>query len=371
MRNVGIICEYNPLHGGHKYLIEQVRAMGAERVICIMSGNSVQRGDFALLPKNVRAASAIGAGAEAVFELPYPYCAGAAEFFAGAGVDILSRLGVDTVAFGSESGDISKLEEMAEKSEHFLPSEDKSIGIAAEYFTSLGEVGPNEILGFEYIKAGKKYAPDLKFVTIKRLGAGYHDTGTRDVYPSATEIRGAVEAGEFDKYSDLQLPPESRNALEACDPVFMKNIESAVIGFWRMCDAQKVSLCAECGGGVAQRLVSAAREAVSLEEMMKLAATKRYTNSRLRRAILFGMTGVSIDDLRARAEYVNLLAANKAGIEFLSAVSGIEVVSKPSKIPGGERSARQFELGARLDMLYTLAMKRESGYFLKQSPKIC
>ncbi len=370
MKNVGIICEYNPLHGGHKYLIEQIRAMGAERVICLMSGNGVQRGDFAVIEKTERALSAIEAGADAVLELPYPYSSGSAEFFAGAGVDILARLGVDTIAFGSESGDIAKLEGIAERSEGFLPSEDKSIGIAAEYFASLGEVGPNEILGVEYIKAGKKYAPEMKFITVKRAGAGYHDTETDNGFPSATEIRRAMESGDIGRYSDVQLPLESRRVIESCTPVLIKNIESAVLAFWRMCDTETVACCAECGGGVAQRLAASAHEASSLAEMMSLAATKRYTDSRLRRAVIFGMTGVKTEDLRARAGYVNLLAANKSGIGFLSEVKGIAVISKPSKIPNGEGCARQFELGRRFDMLYTLAMGEGSGYFLCQSPKI-
>ncbi len=370
MKNVGIICEYNPLHGGHKYLMERLRAMGAERIVCLMSGNSVQRGDFAILPKHVRAACAIEAGADAVFELPYPYSSGSAEFFAGAGVDILARLGVDTIAFGSESGDIAKLEELTSKALDFVPSEDKAIGIAEGYFASLGNIGSNEILGVEYIKAGKRLAPDMKFVTIRREGAGYHGTDTVSGYPSATELRLAIAEGTLDRYSSLQIPPESKKAIEANAPVFLKSIESAVLAFWRMCDIQSVSECAECGGGVAQRLMSAAREASTLEEMMTSAATKRYTDSRLRRACLFGMTGVKLSDLKARAPYVCLLAANKQGIEFVSSAEDIEVVSKPSKIPEGEQSLRQFELSCRFDSLYTLAMGKEMGYFLKQSPKI-
>ena len=88
MKNVGIICEYNPLHGGHKYQMSRLREMGAERIVCLMSGNAVQRGELAIIPKALRARSAVEAGADAVFELPFPYSAGSAEFFASAGVDI-------------------------------------------------------------------------------------------------------------------------------------------------------------------------------------------------------------------------------------------------------------------------------------------
>lgn len=377
MKNVGIICEYNPLHGGHKYMIETLRAMGAERIICLMSGNCVQRGDFAVIPKNHRALSAIKAGADAVFELPFPYSAGGAEFFATAGVDILNRLGIDTVAFGSETGNVEKLREVAVRSELFVPSANKSIGTAEDYFSSLGkDYAPNDILGIEYLKAGRKIAPDVEFVTVKREGAGYHGEAEKGAYPSATEIRRAIAEGELDKYNDFQLPPESRHAIKEADTegeiAYLKNIESAILSFWRLCDVEKVSECAECGGGVAQRIMSAARASGSLEHMIEVMATKRYTDSRLRRAVLFGMIGVRRFDLKERAAYVNLLAANEKGLEFVSGVKDITVVSKPSKIPDSVRSIRQFTLGQRLESLYTLAMSspRESGTFLRQSPAI-
>lgn len=377
MKNVGIICEYNPLHGGHKYMIDALKAQGAERAICLMSGNAVQRGDFAILPKTRRALSAIEAGADAVFELPYPYSAGGAEFFASAGVDILARLGVDTIAFGSETGNIETLRGLALKAEDYKPSADKSIGTAEDYFAALGgDIKPNDILGVEYLKAGKKFAPNVVFVTVKREGAGYHGVAEAGAYPSATEIRRAILEGNIGDYSEDQLPHSSkcaiREAMEKGEIALMKNVESAALFFWRTADPAKTSRCAECGGGVAERLSSAAREAGNLEEMLSLASTKRYTDSRLRRAMLFGMTGVEPNDLKACAPYVNLLAANERGVEFVSEVKGIEVVSKPSKIPNGEASARQYALGCCLDALYTLAMHMpcEAGFFLRQSPQI-
>ena len=377
MKNVGIICEYNPLHGGHKYLIERVRAMGAERIICLMSGNSVQRGDFAIMPKSVRAETAILAGADAVFELPFPYSSGSAEFFASAGVDILARLGVDTIAFGSESGDIKALRELALKAEDYRPSDDKNIGTATEYFAYLGELKSNDILGIEYLKAGKRFAEGMEFVTVKREGAGYHEDAAGGAFPSATEIRRAIVGLGIDNYSDEQLPPSSKAAVneayENGSLALMKNVESAVLFFWRTAAADVLSECAECGGGVAERLSSAAGRAGTLEEMLTLAATKRYTDSRLRRAVIFGMMGVTLADLKRRAPYVNLLCANSgAGLEFVSEVRNIAVVSKPSRIPEGEESERQSALGLKFDALYTLAMKkkRDLGFFIRQSPKI-
>jgi len=377
MKNVGIICEYNPLHGGHKYMIDTLRKIGADRIICLMSGNSVQRGDFAIIPKKYRALSAIEAGADAVFELPFPYSCAGAEFFAAAGVDILNRLGVDTVAFGSETANIEKLRNAAKKAALFVPSADKSIGTAEDYFSALGkDYYPNDILGIEYLKASMELAPELEFVTIKREGAGFHGEAENGAYPSATELRHAITEGELDKYSDIQLPPESRRAIVKAEKegetAYLKNIESAILSFWRLCDVDAVSECAECGGGVAQRIMSAARASGTLQHMISVMATKRYTDSRLRRALMFGMTGVKKFDLRERAAYVNLLAANEKGFGFVSEVKDITVVSKPSKIPDSVRAIRQFTLGQRLESLYTLAMTspRESGIFLRQSPEI-
>jgi predicted nucleotidyltransferase len=152
----------------------------------------------------------------------------------------------------------------------------------------------------------------------------------------------------------------------------MKKAESAILFFWRTADIKSVSACAECGGGVAERLAAAAKRAGSIEEMLSLAATKRYTDARLRRAVIFGMMGVTLADLKRRAPYVNLLCANPDGLEFLSEVSGINVISKPSRIPEDAESQRQAELCYKLDSLYTLAMNSASdaGFFYRQRPNI-
>ena len=113
MKRIGIICEFNPIHRGHARLISRAREEGL--VVCLMSGNFTQRGEAAVLPPVPRATMAIAAGADLVLELPFPYACASAAYFAGAGVEILCRLGVDTLAFGSESGDLSRLSVLAEK----------------------------------------------------------------------------------------------------------------------------------------------------------------------------------------------------------------------------------------------------------------
>ena len=105
MRNIGIVCEFNPLHNGHKRILDYARELGAERVVCVMSGNATQRGELAVLDKYTRAKSAIASGADLVLELPYPWSSASAEYFARAAVSVLSGF-CDTLLFGSECGDI-------------------------------------------------------------------------------------------------------------------------------------------------------------------------------------------------------------------------------------------------------------------------
>ena len=110
----GIISEFNPFHNGHKYLIDTAKAEGAEAVVCVMSGNAVQRGDISVIDKYYRAEMALHCGAELVLELPYPWCAAGAEAFALCGVTIASSF-ADKLFFGSECGDIALLERAADR----------------------------------------------------------------------------------------------------------------------------------------------------------------------------------------------------------------------------------------------------------------
>ena len=126
MKISGIICEYNPFHAGHAYLIKEAKK-SADAVICVMSGQFTQRGEAAILDKFSRAKTAILGGADLVLELPMPFSAASARYFATAGVSLLDMVGADHVVFGSESGEIAALSELAERSlsEEFLKEKEK------------------------------------------------------------------------------------------------------------------------------------------------------------------------------------------------------------------------------------------------------
>ena len=184
----GVIAEFNPFHNGHAYLLEQARLLThADYLIVVMSGDYVQRGEPACIDKYCRAKAAITAGADAVFELPVTLATGSAEYFARGAVAALDALGViDYLCFGSESGDLEQLRDLSEKDFRAR----RSLIQNASSSEPAGAELPNNILAVEYLRALSYFHSPIKPVTVKRQGAGYHDTLAQDgIYCSAAALR--------------------------------------------------------------------------------------------------------------------------------------------------------------------------------------
>ncbi len=382
MKTVGIICEYNPFHTGHLHHINTARGGS---VICLMSGNFTQRGEPAITDKFTRATAACAAGADLVLELPFPYCAASADYFAGAGVAILDELGTDEINFGSETGDLERLISLAraaadpefDKKYKEILAADPTLGTAETYFLALGENGvselaSNDLLGLSYAKAATRIGCEEKLRVTARDGSAY---GAKVVeegkHPSATALRSLLHVGNLSAFS--MMPDATAEILKKAPLTDIKNLEGAILTFFRLADPERLSECAEAGGGLAHRLCSAARSATTLDEFFTLASAKRYTDARVRRATLFCMLGVTKKDLCTPPSYLQLLAANARGRELLGRLkkeSQLPIVTKPAD---AERlSPRQFELSARADALYTLAFseKKAADVYIKSAPMV-
>lgn len=223
MKTVGIITEYNPFHNGHSYHLETAKeASGADYCIVVMSGNFVQRGEPAILDKYARTRMALACGADLVLELPVPYAVGSAEFFAAGAVSLMNELRiVDTICFGSESGDIAALK----RATHIISQEpalyrkvlkdELALGTGfpaarqkalEEFLLHCGQTtadahsttallnSPNNILGIEYLKALYRLKSSIVPLTITRKGGGYHQTSLDAIFSSATSIRSVIKA---------------------------------------------------------------------------------------------------------------------------------------------------------------------------------
>ena len=250
MKVAGIISEYNPIHDGHAQHIGATRTMVGEEcaVVCVLSGNFVQRGDFAVFPKHARAASAVACGADLVIELPLPYVLSSAEGFARGAVRLLAALGVVThLSFGSEAGETESLTEIAEclATEELSGYVGEELKFGISYASArqravhriLGDKAellrtPNNILAVEYLKALRETGSPMIPLTIRRFGAAHDSAGSE----SSSALRELLRAGEWpwDRMPRPAADILKREAAALRGPVFMENAETAVLSRLRM-----------------------------------------------------------------------------------------------------------------------------------------
>ena len=385
MKIIAVICEYNIFHNGHKEQLELIRSAYGEdaAIVAIMSGNFVQRGEAAVMPKYDRAKLALEYGADLVLELPFPWSCSGAEYFARAAVWIASSLGVvDVLCFGSETGDLEILRKCtanitSDKFKDALDSEfessvhtpESNIKLRQRIYSKLfGEeypVKPNDILAVEYLKALGSFESNIQPFTHKRVSSF-----------SATSSRKAFSDGNFEELSKL-VPPASCRACESQGtPAKLKNAESAILfGLRSLETGHNV---AECGGGGVAYLKKNALEAATLEEYFENAATKKYTSAKIRRMTLNALLSVAPSDVSELPEYTVLLAANKKGCRILSktrrSTNGFSIITKPSDTKRFSAKAKmQYKLSNRADsLLYPLTLPKSVSprSFLAISPFI-
>ncbi len=377
-----IISEYNPPHTGHEHMISELRNRYADAtVVAIMSGNIVERGSPAIVNKYARAKAALSIGADLVLSLPFPWCAASAEFFARAGVCIASSLAsalpcdMHLLAFGSESGDIDRItltgsrlasRELRDRLAS-LPAYERTARSLSSVYASLYPDGtsellssPNDTLAVEYVRAICELSSSLIPVTVKRLGAE-HDAHGTDVHPSASFVRECIRTG-----GDIRgLVPDAvrdiiLSELSAYGAADESHYGEALLGFLRVLAPETADSFAECGGGVGRRLISSASSSASMSDALAAAATKQYTNARLRRAAIYAYLGITPEKLRALPEYTSVLAANEKGTLALREYArraDIAILTKAADAPVklSPSAKRQFDTDSRADALYTLA----------------
>ena len=388
----GIVSEFNPFHNGHKYLVDKAKELGATAVVAVMSGNATQRGELAICDKYLRAEAAAKCGVDLVLELPYPFSCSSAEGFAAGAVSVLSHF-CDTIIFGSECGDIELISRAAE----FASSEDfraryREMLLAGEQSAAAymgllrDEVGislcSNDILGVEYIKANKRGGYGLSFITVKRRGGEYRsEEMTADGTPdSAMAIRKILREGDISQLR-ARLPEHTFEVIDRASGSGeiideKKYFESARL-FFRLSAHEKFDNTPCLEGGIIERICRAAHESCTGEDFFTSLPTKRYTDAKLRRGILFALTGVKNEDLLSLPTYTNLLATNEVGRGLLSQnrkQGGIRVVTKPADASQlvCDEAKRQRELSVALDTVYTYCLRcsMSSGALMKKKPYI-
>ncbi len=332
MKICAIICEYNPFHNGHAYqLREAKRLSGCDAVLCVMSGNFVQRGEAAIMDKYMRAKHAVLAGADAVIELPTPFATSNAELFAKGAVKLIDAIpSVTHLCFGAECADKTAFLSAAK----LLNDEPQSVSQKIKELTANGVSyakaraqayeghlppdllsSPNNILGLEYTKALLSLASTIEIMPIQRVGGGYKDKKIQEDYSSASAIRAAIASGNalsqaLPDFVEKDLPASLENYLEA--------LEKYAILFRSL--TQIASVC-DCTEGLENALKKSASSPQGLVDALTSA---RYTSSRIRRIALQNLLNIEetlIRECLCSPLYLRVLAADKARSDVISALS--------------------------------------------------
>ena len=378
MKVAGIIAEFNPFHNGHKLLVQKAREAGYTHVVAVMSGNFVQRGEPAIFHHSVRTKAALENGVDLVIQLPSVYAMSGAQSFARAGAEILNGLGiVDSLVFGSECGDVGLLSETADTVygddiKTYLSEEiDKGISFAAARENALRKINPafadvikspNNILGVEYIAALKRLGSGITPVTFERIGAAHDSDETDGNIAGASMIRELIKNGGDWK----KLVPESAVEIYGCSDIAdMSRLENAVLYKIRTVTADELAKSPDISEGIENRILSAAKQSGSLEELYSIAKTKRYSHARIRRIVWNCLLGVTSDDLNKSVPYIRITGFNKRGAELIKATKEtafIPVISKPADLSSLDETAqRVFSLECTAGDIYSLCYKNPTG----------
>ena len=388
MKTVAVTAEFNPFHNGHRYLLTQIRKKYGKdcAVVAVMSGCYVQRGDVAIADPYFRAKTALLGGYDLILELPFPFSVSGAETFSRASVGLISSLGcVDAVAFGSECGDPNALRscakllsdpKTADRIRLLRETEDgKKRGtpdllrkiIQTTHPTEFGTgVGPNDLLAIGYLRALGTLGSAIDVFAVKRVGGKYESSIIDDEkYVGATALRALLndqKFNEFDSYIPAECRPLWKEAIEthSAPASFSPRLSAAVLAALIATDPTSISNRIGVDGGLSSRILDAAKDAVSLDDLIARTSCRSYSDSEIRRAVLslwLGFTSPGADD---RPLYTRVFGFSDRGRELLATIkrtSSLPILTKTADwvaLPYDARKQAEFSLSA--DRFFGLAL---------------
>lgn len=313
MSVAGIIAEFNPLHNGHKLLIDHAKnKLGADCVVIVMSGNFTQRGECTLMDKYERAKNAIEAGADIVIQMPVCASTSGAMDFAKCGVSLLEKTGVvDTLVFGSETKDLDKLLKASEKSrEELLSFSDK----------------PNSILAIEYLRALSSANSEIKPQLMQRHGSDHNDTVIDGSFPSSTAIRNAVKSGDI-SFLQNAVPEGTYNSVQKCiqDKTICFTEEFSSVMHYKLLTTEDFSPYMECNEDLSNKIIKYRGSFTAIDEFIGLLKSKDIRYSRLSRMLIHILLELKKDRLAAlyetsHAPYLHILKASEKGMGYIKKI---------------------------------------------------
>ena len=351
MKNAFVACEYNPFHNGHKYHLDEIKASGFDNIICIMSGNFVQRGEAALFEKHKRAELALKNGADLVIELPLKYAVSTASLFADGFVKTAKSTGIEgSISFGAEN-DINTLlrikdiifstgaeEYCCEKIREGInypnaKQEYLTKTMGTEYADILSD--GNNTLGLEYIRARDLYFPSAGLFAVKRNSIAHDSDETDSIYASASYLRKLVYGtAEKEQMTDIISGFVPENCVSEIEMLFEKGLfprdltkfEAAAMSRLVLMTAEDFLTINNVKEGLENRITDAVRVSSSTSEVLYNVKTKRFTYSRLRQILINAVLGITKVDIENGISYIRVLGFNDKGRQLLNEMRGKSLI---------------------------------------------
>ena len=403
---LGIIAEYNPFHNGHLYHLQKsLHDTGSSYSIAIISGNFSQRGSTSLVDKWIKTEIALKNGIDLVIELPLLYSISSAENFAEGAIKILDSLKVvDYISFGSESGDISTLNTVADilykepreyknilshelnKGLSFPKARENALLMYLKDIRKFSGIlsSPNNILGIEYLKDIKKCKSNITPVSIERFDSNYNDTSFTGNIASATAIRNIVKNGSFDILR--KVVPENTYSI-LLDNVKIGHIipdlsvfEREIIYLLRKMSIAEIAELPDVGEGLENAIKNTANSCNSIVEFLNIIKSKRYTNTRLQRILLYTLLDISKKDMalsKKLTPYIRVLGFNDKGKYLISEISRanpkLEIITSVRKYmntSNNKNSRYMLEKDIWATNVYTIGFEYDSWNNLDYTHKI-
>ena len=403
---LGIIGEYNPFHNGHLYHIAKSKEeTGAQYVVCVISGNFVQRGDTSIINKWAKAKMALEGGADLVIELPTIYSISSAENFAEGAIKILNSLKiVDTISFGMEANDVSILNNIAnvlyaepkeyttmlahelQKGNSFPKARENALLMYLNDIKKYANVlsGSNNILGIEYLKALKRTKSNITPVGIKREKVLYKDQYMVDEFASATAIRRMLTTRQFDdvrksipKTSYKILGEELKQGHYVLD---LFKFEKEILYQLRKMTVEEIKKLPDVSEGLENSIKNAADSCNSLNELINIVKSKRFTQTRIMRILLYALLEIDkkqMETSRKIIPYTRVLGMNEKGKQLISEITKanpkINIVTSVKKYMDDNNNKNLKEMLQKdifATNVYTLGYEKDSWANLDYTNKI-
>lgn len=365
MKSVGIICEYNPFHNGHLYHLNKVKEMCPDHIIIlIMSSSFLERGEASIINKWKKTDIALYYGVDLVVELPFAFSSQSADIFAKGSIELLNYLGVSTLIFGSEIGDIDTLSQLActqiDNKQYNNKIKDHlnnglnyptALSKSLEEINGIGIKSPNDILGISYIREIKKMNSSIKPLCIKRTN-DYHSLELDNDIVSATSIRKAIERGEsIQNY----VPSKSFDNLQH-DLHFIDNY-FPFLKYKILTNLNNLEKYQTVDEGIENRIKQHIVSSTSLADLIDKVKTKRYTYNRIRRMfthILCGFTKEEANEMK-NIEYIRILGFSDNGKKYLNTIKKnleVPLITTFSKLKN-----KMLDLEFRVTAIYASILK--------------